>query len=190
MVTKGIFYGVLFALVLQRLLEMRRSRRNTERIKAAGGYEHAAEHYKWMILLHATWFLCMVAEVAVLNAEMIPWLAVVAGIGVVAGQLLRLAAIRTLGERWTTRIMIVPNAPVISDGLYRYIRHPNYLGVILEIACVPLMHGAYRTAALFSVLNGALLWVRIKAEEEALSAENNYAASLGDRGRFVPKGRA
>jgi methyltransferase len=86
----------------------------------------------------------------------------------VIGQSLRYAAIRTLGRRWTVRIVTLPDAPLVRSGIYRYLRHPNYLGVALEIAAVPLLHTAYLTAILFTLANACLLAVRIRAEERAL----------------------
>ena len=94
----------------------------------------------------------------------------------------------TPGARWTTRIIVLPKADVVAGGIFKYIRHPNYLGVILEIAALPLVFGCWRTALGFTVANGALLWVRIQAEEEALSSENNYEIEFQSRNRFPPKG--
>jgi methyltransferase len=88
--------------------------------------------------------------------------------GLAAGQTLRYLAIRTLAECWSTRIYVVPDAPLIKHGIYRFVRHPNYLGVILEIASVPLLHAAYGTAVVFSLANLIILRHRIRLEELAL----------------------
>jgi len=93
---------------------------------------------------------------------------------------------RALGPRWTVRVMNLPSAEPVVDGIYRYVRHPNYLGVILEIAALPLVHGAVWSAASFSVANAALLVARIRAEEHALSRDNGYGQHFGARGRFLP----
>ena len=104
-----------------------------------------------------------------------------------AGQGLRYAAIHTLGERWTVRVMTLPGAAPVTHGIYHFIRHPNYLGVMLEIAAVPLIHSAYLTAITFSIANGLLLAWRIRTEEAALNEQNNYEQSFADRPRFLPK---
>ena len=103
-----------------------------------------------------------------------------------AGQALRMAAMRALGERWTVKVMTVPGAPPVQRGIFRWLRHPNYLGVILEIAALPLIHGAYLTTIVFSLCNAVLLTRRIRAEEDALTLDNGYALALGDRPRLVP----
>jgi methyltransferase len=114
--------------------------------------------------------------------------AVVAGIAFGAGQALRLIAIRTLGERWTVKVITLPGEPAVAHGIFRYLRHPNYLGVIIEIAALPMLHGAYLTALTFSVLNLLLLRARIRAEERALSGSStNYGERFQDRPRLLPK---
>ncbi len=186
MVTKGLFIGIVLALAVQRLLEFRLSRRNEARILAQGGREHAPEHFGVMKALHTGWFLAMIAEVMWLERPFIPLLSACALIVVVVGQSLRYAAIRTLGWRWTVRIMTLSDAPPISRGIYRYVRHPNYVGVILEIAAVPLLHTAYLTAIFFTLANACLLIVRIRAEERALGEHKGYDQVFKDRPRFIP----
>ena len=128
----------------------------------------------------------MLAEVYLLDRPFIPWLTLAAIIFVLIGQSLRYAAILTLGPRWTVRVMTLPTEPPITRGIYRYVRHPNYLGVILEIAAVPLLHTAYLTALLFTLANAALLVVRIRTEERALELDNQYRRAFADRPRFIP----
>jgi methyltransferase len=110
-----------------------------------------------------------------------------ASLAFLAGQTLRYAAIHTLGERWTVRVMTLPGAKPVSQGIYRSIRHPNYLGVILEIGAVPLLHSAYLTAISFSIANALLLAWRIQTEEAALKEQNNYDQVFAGRPRFLPK---
>ena len=103
------------------------------------------------------------------------------------GQALRIAAMQTLGRRWTVKIIVPTNAePAVSRGIYRFVRHPNYLGVVLEIAALPLVHSAYLSALLFSVANGILLLFRIAAEERALRGDSDYGERFRDRPRFLP----
>jgi methyltransferase len=112
----------------------------------------------------------MLLEVFAGRRKFRPRLAALALGLVAAGQALRLTAIRTLGPRWSTRVMTVPGASPVQDGIYRYIHHPNYLGVELEIMAVPLVHAAYLTSAAFGVANALLLRDRIRREEQALDA--------------------
>ena len=172
MVKRPLFVGFVAALALQRLFELRLSRRNERQMRQRGGREHAPETYRWIVSLHAAWFAAMLLEVFVGRRKFRPRLAALAFSVFAAGQALRLTAIRTLGWRWSTRIMTVPGpegAPV-RRGIYRYIRHPNYLGVELEILSAPLVHSAYLTSAVFGAANALLLRARIRREEQALDA--------------------
>jgi methyltransferase len=169
--TRLLFLGFVTALGLQRMFELRMSKRNERTMRGRGGLEHAPETYRWIVTLHTAWFASMLLEVFAGNRKFHPALAAAAFSLFAAGQALRLTAIRTLGWRWSTRVMIVPGpagAPV-QHGIYRYLRHPNYLGVELEILAVPLLHSAYLTSALFGVANLFLLRDRVRREERALS---------------------
>jgi len=183
------------ALGLQRLFELRLSRRNEQQMRQRGGREHAPETYRWIVSLHAAWFVAMLLEVLVGRRtpalaggarEFNPRLAALAFSLFAAGQALRLIAIRTLGWRWSTRIMTVPSEAPVQRGIYRYIRHPNYLGVELEIVSAPLMHSAYLTSAVFGVANALLLRARIRREEQALEEDNGYREAFESRPRFLP----
>ena len=146
MVTQTLFVGAVTLLIIQRLMELRRSRRNETKIIAEGGRECGTGHLGVMKVLHGTWFASMVLEVFLLDRPMVPVVAAVAAIGLVSGQVLRYAAMRQLGWRWSVRVFTIPGAPVIDGGVFRYLRHPNYLGVILEIAAVPLLHSGRSVA--------------------------------------------
>lgn len=180
------FLVLLAALALQRLWELRLSRRNAQRLLATGAREHAASHYGIMKLLHGAWFLSIIAEIFALRRPFHRRLATVASLCFLLGQGLRQAAIHALGPRWTTRVITVPGEEPVATGIYRFLRHPNYLGVILELASVPLIHGAYLTALLFSLANARLLYTRIRAEEAALATDSAYDRFLGNRPRFFP----
>ena len=171
MVTRLLFLGFAASLGLQRLFELRLSKRNEQRILQRGGREHTPETYHWIVTLHAAWFAAMLLEVFAGRRKFHPRLAALAFSLFAAGQALRLAAIRTLGWRWSTRVMTVPGpegAPV-QHGIYRYLRHPNYLGVELEILAAPLLHSAYLTSVVFGIANALLLRDRIRREEQALA---------------------
>ncbi|MEW6283733.1 MAG: isoprenylcysteine carboxylmethyltransferase family protein [Candidatus Eremiobacterota bacterium] len=168
MVTQTLFCMFLGVLATQRLLELERSRRNEERMRAAGGQEHSPEHFGVMRAMHVAWFAAMPLEVFLLQRPFTPGLAAVGLAMLLAGQALRYHASRSLGWRWSVRIYTVPGLPLVRHGLYRYLRHPIYLGVALELAGTPLIHGAWLTSLAFSLLNAAVLRVRIRAEERAL----------------------
>ena len=179
MVKRLLFAGFVAGLALQRLFELRLSHRNEVRIRQHGGREHAPESYRWIVGLHAGWFIAMLLEVFALGRKFRPRLAALGLTLFAAGQILRLTAIRTLGWRWSTRVMTVPGEAPVHEGIYRYIRHPNYLGVELEIIAVPLVHSAYLTAAVFGVANAILLRDRIRREEQALEEDNGYRQAFG-----------
>ena len=187
MQTRWIFLLLVILLGVQRLAELRLSARNERRILELGGREHTPGQFTVMRWMHIAWFLAMIAEVFGLQRPFHPTLALVASLAFLAGQALRYTAIHTLGERWTVRVMTLPGAKPVSQGIYRFIRHPNYLGVVLEIAAVPLLHNAYLTAIFFSIANALLLAWRIRKEESALKEQNNYEQVFADRPRFLPK---
>ncbi len=187
MVKRLLFVGFVAALGVQRLFELRLSRRNERWIRQHGGREHVPETYRQIVTLHTAWFAAMLLEVFAGKRTFRPRLAALALSLFTIGQVLRLTAIRTLGSRWSTRVMTVPGEASVQRGIYRYIRHPNYLGVELEILSVPLVHSAYLTSAIFSLANALLLRNRISQEEQALEEDNGYWESFEDRPRFVPR---
>lgn len=158
--------GAILGLVtVQRLGELVLSRRNTERLLAQGAHEVAAGHYPLIVALHAAWlaglwyFVVWRADVGVDLA----WLAVF-----VVLQGLRVWVIATLGPRWTTRIIVLPGAPMVREGPYRFVSHPNYCIVAAEILVLPLCFGLVWYGIAFSALNALVLWIRIRAEAAAL----------------------
>ena len=154
--------AVLAFVTMQRLAELLLSQRNTKRLLARGAHEVAPEHYPFMVLLHACWLAVLWFLGPGPPIEIIP-LAIF-----VLLQVARVWVIATLGDRWTTRIIILPGASLVTSGPYRWVNHPNYLIVIGEIAVLPLVFGLPAVAIAFSVLNGLMLWVRIRAENQGL----------------------
>lgn len=156
---------VLLALVtLGRLAELVVARRNTRDLLAHGGVEVAPGHYPLIVLLHAAWLAALWLQVgqAVLQPA---WLAVFLVL-----QVGRIWVLGTLGRRWTTRIIFVPGEALVRRGPYRFVNHPNYVVVIGEIASLPLALGLPMTALVFSLLNAAVLTIRIRAENGALAS--------------------
>ena len=189
MVTLGELGPALVAAVaLERVAELVVSRRNEHRLRAAGAVEAGRGHYLAMVAFHAALLLACVAEPA---AWPEPWPAAVAlpaaGL-VLAGQALRWWAVWALGGRWSTRVLVVPGASPVRSGPYRWLRHPNYLAVIVEVAALPLASGAWRTAIAAGLVNAAILAVRIRVEEAAMG--RTWEAAFRGVGRFVPRAGA
>lgn len=176
-----IFVGFIFLIAIQRLFELRLSNYNEAIILRRGGREHAPGHFIVMKLIHLCWLIAMPLEVYFFHRQFSIYVFILALVLTLAGQALRYGAIRTLKDRWTVRIMTLPHAPPVTDGIFRYIRHPNYLGVVFEIFAIPLLHSAYLSSLIFSLANGLLLIVRIRAEEHALGIENNYQQHFSNK---------
>ncbi len=165
-----VAFTLLVALVaLERLAELVLARRHTAWALAAGGREYGAGHYPVMVVLHSALLIGALAEVW-LSGRMFPsygWamLALVLG-----AQSLRWWCIATLGRQWNTKVLVVPGAPLVNGGPYRWVRHPNYVAVVIEGFALPLVHAAWWTAALFTAANAVLLRHRIRVEDRALRA--------------------
>ena len=162
------FLGLVVAVALLRVVELRVARSNGAWARGRGGVEFGGGHYPVMVALHSALLVGCVAEVLLLDRPFVPWLGWPMLALLAASSGLRWWCIRTLGRQWNTRVLIVPGLPLVSGGPYRWLRHPNYVAVITEIAAFPLVHSAWMTAAVVSVLNLALLTVRIRIEDAAL----------------------
>jgi methyltransferase len=154
--------ALLTFVTLQRLAELVHAKRNTRALLARGGREIGAEHYPYMVAMHSAWLigLWIFGYNQPINGV---WFVIFLLL-----QLLRVWVLATLGGRWTTRIIVLPQTPRIVSGPYRFLSHPNYVIVVGEIAALPLAFGLPVFALVFSVLNAAMLTVRIRAENRAL----------------------
>ncbi len=185
-----VVYTLLVAgVALQRLAELGLSRRHSAALAARGAVQVAPRHYGAMVAVHTGLLVCCPLEVWWLRRPLVPALAAAMAALLLGASALRGWAIATLGERWTTRIYCLPGAAPVVQGPYRYLRHPNYLAVVVEMAALPLLHGAWICAALFSAANAAVLTVRIRAEEAALSRLSSYATAFAGRPRLLPGAR-
>jgi methyltransferase len=153
---------------LQRLLELALSRRNERLLRARGAVEIGREHYPLIVALHALWLLSTLTE-GILRGPELPALWSIPLMFFLLVQPLRYWAIFSLGEYWNTRILVVPGEQLVRRGPYRYFRHPNYFVVAVEILTFPLIFGAWITALVFSILNAALLYLRVREENRALA---------------------
>lgn len=166
-----IWYVLLIvAIAAERVAELVVSKRNSSWSREQGGTEFGARHYPVMVTLHTALLAGCLLEALALHRPFIaalgwPMLAVV-----VAAQALRWWCITTLGPQWNTRVIIVPGASRVTGGPYRVIPHPNYVAVVAEGFALPLVHTAWITALVFTVLNAALLRTRLKVENSALAS--------------------
>ena len=168
--TSTAAYVLLVAAVgLERLAELVVSRRNARWSAARGGIETGRAHYPLMVALHSALLAGCVVEVGALDRPFVPALGWPMLALVLGAQALRWWCIATLGPRWNTRVIVVPGLPLVTAGPYRWLRHPNYVAVVVEGAALPLVHSAWLTALTFTVLNAALLTVRIRVENRALA---------------------
>ncbi len=164
-----IWYTVLVGLVgVERLAELVVAKRNLAWSRARGGRESGFSHYPFMVVLHTGLLVGCLVEVWWRDGDFLPALGWPMLALVVAAQGLRWWCIRTLGHQWNTRIVVVPGLPMVTGGPYRFLPHPNYVAVVVEGFALPLVHGAWVTAVVFTVLNAGLLTVRIRAENDAL----------------------
>ena len=184
--TRLLFILLVAVAALGRGVELVIAERHRRRLLAKGAVEAGAGHYPWMVGLHAAWLAAAPAEVWLLDRPFLPWLAFPMLALFALATALRWWVIAALGERWTTRVLVLPEAPLVTGGPYRFLRHPNYLAVVLELASLPLVHTAWLTALLAAVSNAAILRVRIAAEERALAGASDYAARFAGHPRLVP----
>jgi methyltransferase len=153
---------ILLLVTLVRVLELALARRNTTRLLAMGAREHARGHYPLIVALHAAWLASLwwlAPSRPVHRAWLVLFILIEFG---------RIWVLATLGERWTTRIIVLPDAPLVRRGPYRFSNHPNYVVVVAEILVLPLVFGLWQIALVFTLLNAAMLAVRIRAENRAL----------------------
>ena len=168
MSSTALFVLLVLAVGVERLAELVVSNRNLAWSRARGGVEHGSGHYPPMVSLHSSLLVGAVIEVWWGDRPFIPALGWPMLALVVLTQALRWWCITTLGPRWNTRIVVVPGLPLVTGGPYRFFRHPNYVAVVVEGIALPLVHTAWITATVFTVLNAILLRVRIGAENRAL----------------------
>lgn len=179
------YLALLCGFATLRLVELWFSTRHQAHLLAVGGKQVREPLYPVMVGVHAGLFVSCSFEVMVCDRPVLPWLA--GGMLVVLGFCIagRVWIWRSLGRQWNVRIVTAP-LPVVDTGPYRYVRHPNYTIVIAEILALPLVHTAYLTALIFSLLNAGVLWQRVHLEEAALRTRPEYAARMGMKPRFLP----
>ena len=178
------FVALFGVVALLRLLELvvsaRRARERRESLVSEPGLFPA------MVLLHVGLLIAPCVEVWLLGRPLIPALAIAAAAVLVLATVLRVLTLRALGRAWNVRVVVPEEGAIVTHGPYRWIRHPNYLVVILEVVALPLLHTAWISALVLSALNGVVLWRRIRTEEAALSQLPAWVDAMADRKRLIP----
>jgi methyltransferase len=179
--TQQLYLLLIGAIAVERAVELVITRRNLAWARERGAREHGGDHYPWMVATHASFLVACPLEVVALDRPFLPLLGIPM-LGIVASTMaLRYWAIATLGRRWTTKVVVVPGLAPVTSGPYRWLRHPNYLAVTLEVAALPLVHTAWVTAVVWSAGNALVLRARIAAEEAALRSASDYDGAMAGR---------
>lgn len=160
---------LVLAVAAERVVELAVARRNAAWTLARAGVEYGRGHYPAMVVLHTALLACCLLEPLLAHRPFLPALGWPMLMLVLLAQALRWWCITTLGPYWNTRVIVVPGTRLVGAGPYRLVRHPNYVAVVVEIAALPLVHSAWLSATVFSVANAALLTVRIRCENAALT---------------------
>lgn len=181
-----LFLFLYIFLIIQRLTELVIANNNEKWLKKQGAIEVGTKHYPYIVMLHSSFFISLLIEVAYYKKGLASYW-VVLFICFMLVQALRIWTIMTLGKYWNTKIIILPHSLPISVGPYKFIRHPNYLVVILELLLVPLIFNAYITAIIFTILNLIILTVRISVEERSLIEYTKYGEVFQNRAKFTPR---
>jgi len=178
---------VFFCLIImQRVLELIVARNNEKWLKERGAIEFGKEHYRYMVLMHVVFFISLFCEKLFLNRVHTSYWPLLLLVFFIA-QAIRIWAISSLGKFWNTKIIVLPNASVVRKGPYRFIKHPNYVVVSVELIVIPMLFGAYLTTCLFTIFNMMILSIRIPFEEKALSSLTHYQGVFQSCNRFLPK---
>ncbi|GHB75197.1 isoprenylcysteine carboxyl methyltransferase [Streptomyces viridiviolaceus] len=164
------WYALLvLAVAAERVAELVVARRNAAWTLSRAGVEHGRGHYPVMVALHTGLLVCCLLEPVLADRPFLPALGLPVLALVVLAQGLRWWCVTTLGRYWNTRVIVVPGARLVGAGPYRFLRHPNYVAVVVEVAALPLVHSAWLTATVFTVANAVLLTVRVRCENTALA---------------------
>ena len=162
-----LYLAFIAVIAVERVVELVVSRSNAARAGKHGAIEYGQDHFAWMKAAHASFLVACPLEVVVFDRPFVPLLGYPMLALAVLAQVIRYWAVVSLGRRWNVRVLVIPGMPLVKSGPYRFMRHPNYLAVILEGLAVPLVHSAWITAVGFSALNAWLLSIRIPIEERA-----------------------
>ncbi|WP_216830189.1 isoprenylcysteine carboxyl methyltransferase family protein [Alkalihalobacterium elongatum] len=180
-----VFFIILFVVITQRLVELLIAKSNEKWMRNRGAYEVGQAQYKYIVLVHVFFFISLISEVVFLQKTLASWWWVPFAFFIIA-QSMRVWSLSSLGRFWNTKIIILPGANVVAKGPYKFMRHPNYVIVSVEILMLPLIFQAYATAIFFTIANALVLSVRICQEEAALQEATDYQEKFSSRFRFFP----
>jgi methyltransferase len=181
-----LYLALLAAVGLLRLVELWISRGHQERMITAGAARVPEPHFKWIVVVHTGVLIGAALEVVLLKRPFLPLLGAIMFVLFIASNLVRLWVVRTLGDLWSVQIMDSTRIGVVTAGPFRFVRHPNYTGVILEMISLPLIHTAWITAIATSLAYSFALSMRLRAEESVLMANPVYRETMGHKPRFLP----
>ncbi|HYL85076.1 MAG TPA: isoprenylcysteine carboxylmethyltransferase family protein [Candidatus Angelobacter sp.] len=181
-----LFFCLLAAVGVLRLVELRVSRRNFNRMLAAGAAPVPEPHFKWIVLVHTGVLIGAALEVILLHRRFLPWFAASMFALFIASNLLRLWVVVSLGQLWSVNVMDSAQMGIVTTGPFRFVRHPNYTGVVLEVISLPLIYTAWITAVAAALGYSYALSRRVPAEEKVLMANPAYRAAMEHKARFVP----
>lgn len=180
------YLGLLVTVAALRIVELRISRRHQKQIVADGGAKITDPKFVWMVALHTAVLIGAALEVVFLRRPLLPALAAISFVLFLIANIVRWWVIRTLGEHWNVQVMDSTKLGVITTGPFRYVRHPNYAAVFLEMFFLPLIHTAWITAIAGSIAHVIVLSQRLATEEKVLFADPAYRAAMSSKPRFVP----
>jgi methyltransferase len=180
------FLALLLAVGILRIFELGVSRRHQQQMAADGATKVSEPHFRWMVFVHTAGLLGAALEVVLLRRPFIPTLAAVMSVLFLAANAVRLWVVRTMGKHWNVQVMNSMSLGVVTDGPFRFVRHPNYAAVFVEMVSLPLIHTAWITAVLACVGCAATISQRISLEESVLFANPAYRTAMAGKPRFLP----
>ena len=180
------FLALLLAVALLRIFELRVSRRHQQQMMARGATKVNEPGFRWIVLFHAALLVGAALEVVLLRRPFIPALSAVMLSIFLAANGLRLWVVRTMGKHWNVQVMNSMSLGVVTSGPFRFVRHPNYAAVFLEVFSLPLVHTAWITSLLGSIAYAGTISQRIALEENVLFANPDYRAAMAGKARFLP----
>ena len=186
MVKEFVYPIFVIVIFVETLIELAISRRNSKALLQKGAIDIARHLLPWMALVYAVKFFGSLTEYFFTQPVLsTAWLITFGGL-VIAAKALKFWAISSLGSYWSMKVLVVPGSQMVNKGPYRWIKHPNYVAVITEIVALPLMGKAFITTGIVVTVFTVLLYLRIKAEEQALIQYTDYIQTMGDKRRFIP----
>jgi methyltransferase len=180
-----MFYLLFMVIAIQRLIELLIAKRNEKWLKAKGAKEYGQKHYRLMVTIHLLFFASLLVENIGGRQQVSEYWVLLFAL-FLAAQAGRVWVIASLGRYWNTKIIVLPQADVIAKGPYKFIKHPNYLIVTIELIVIPLMFNAYWTLFIFALLNQFILSIRIPVEEKALTETTDYQEIHQGKKGYIP----